>query len=415
MVGINHIGENVIDLECIVSDMNGAEIKCISSGSEVEALVFPESNSELEIVVYDPSVNKYYGGRINPDSEKVVSGNSLIVDNKFDQLGGLTEITKEQYGASKGLKLEVTERSPGGGAINCGVGVQVFLNALEKPDIVNRLVVPNGDGYIEKFLLDNYELSEYSPQGWNKSAGLNINFKLDGKKFILRSPYEWPYENGDGYKIDFVQEGDIVIINTIKHAGYIDGLLDSMGKDQTTGILIATDSSMKSMGIDKVRELVQYCSVIVSNDSELDKLANGETRELGKQTSGLLVEAMKKIYCENQIIYTTLGDKGIALYDGQYVYKQDISIAPFQVKNTSGCGDGTAALIVLGTVVNYDPLSVLIDANIAGQINSENLTASSNDMATKERIRQFKEAYQLKPIEVYRASEGKFVSLNGGT
>lgn len=401
MIGINHIGENVLDLECRVLNLNGAELKKSGHG---DVLVFPGTNKNLEFVVYDPTEKKYYQGKIDPNSKFVVNGDSLIADKKFDQTGDLEEIDKNTYDNSSGIKLKVTEKSPGGGAINCGVGVQVFLEHLGINDIANRIVVPNGDKDIEQFLLNNYNISEYKPQGWNKDAGKNIIFTLEGgKSFTLRSPYEFPYKNRGNYDISFIQPGDFVVINTIKDQRYISGLLAEIKtKCQINKILIASDSSMKAMGTDYVKKLLKDCSVIISNDSELDMLVNKKNRELGKVNLHLLVKSMEKIRRDNQIIYTTLGKCGIAVYDGNNTYKQGTSITQSEVKNTNGCGDATAAIIVLYTVLGNDHLSTiltLIDANIAGQINAKNPTASSKSMATKERIEQFKRNYILSPID----------------
>ena len=419
MVGINHIGENVIDLECIVADINGAEIRGIDvedngKTNTKEALVFPDSNKNLEFVIYDPTVNKYYQGRISTSSRGIVNENSLLaVTQKFDQFGGLVPIDETIYSLSKGIKLKVTRRNPGGGAINCGTAIQVFLNSLNATDMINRVVVPNGDNWVRDFLKDNYNLQEYRPQGWNTGAGLNVNISFEGKTFTLRSPYNLPYKNKKGYDLDFVQEGDFVVINTIKDKEYLDGLLGEIAKKNTKKILVATDSSIKSIGRGYIQNLLQNCSVVISNDQELDILVNDRDKgrklaEEGKYEE--LATAMQKIGGNDKTVYTTLGKQGIAVYFGGHIYKQRISVAEFQVDTENGCGDATAALIVLYAILGYDPLNAMVDANVAGQIKA----TESSGIATKESITQFKEAYRLAPIEVYRQSEKRFVPISEG-
>ena len=405
------LGENVVDLEATLdSPPKGGSIT-------LQSLDIPPDMG-LRI----PEGEESYCGVFDfQSSERVrMLPNGLVrvpTDDKYRLKGRVEPIPNDRLSEWQSenniksfLESRLRAKAGGGGALNNAYGQQVYLENIDGTPNARvprvSLATVAGSEFIRKSIPKTLQ---YQPLLGidEKHIGWNVNISLEfGLKLTFRSSLQNGHLFESKINVLEVAPGDVLVVDSLKNRFVADAVLDLINEFPNVSLyLAATDSMVKELGREKVREMANRSKVFVANEQEFnlvmeearDKFDEGRYPDDPSLVDAMrrLAEAQQKVQGSAGMIWVTHGEMGATVLDrGHDCYFQAVARAPIEgphsrpveVTNTNGCGDAFCAVVCCCTVLEQPVVKILRQANAAGHICALNDTASGPWMATPARI-----------------------------
>ncbi len=170
----------------------------------------------------------------------------------------------------------------------------------------------------------------------------------------------------------------------------IKAVMSLIDLENENGIKLFFTPSMSMINAfrDETLKIVQYSHLLSLNDVEAMELSN---------FNDVLKAAVFLKNLGPEVVFVTLGKKGILAVDDEKCYK--IGTYSVKVENTVGAGDSCAAVFWEGLYQNMKLEEILQRASAASSIKVQTRGAK-NGLPTNEQIKEFFKAKGKKPVEI---------------
>lgn len=171
--------------------------------------------------------------------------------------------------------------------------------------------------------------------------------------------------------------------------------------------MAATDSMIKSLGVDKAQSIAAKAEVYISNLDELKVLA-----EMEVETNDDLIKAMRRVWNAGSRIYVTLNGNGALVMDSDgNAYYQSTTRGEWGplgrqiIATTSKAGDTFNGVMLCLEAAQFATLEILDYANAAAQ-----RFVMFGYPPTPDGVREFRREYGRPYIKIYDEKQGLFVN-----
>lgn len=447
-VAVHIFGENVLDVETKLD-----EARLWGASLTPDYFVIPIHTALRAI---DENGIGYCGCIDTEDlriSDLNSTGARIPVDDKYDINGSFPPLSSDEANewmqenaVENFVDLPVLTKSGGGGAHNCSIGIQVFLNDILES--CGQIRLPTGDNgrdvrlhvlYGSPLIKDSLPSNlVYCPihDELESGIGTNVNIALNwGKKLTFRSKPKLLQGDVEDQKVQFdIGQNDIVIIDSLKDPGLLQTIVGQVNDSSGIKLYLGpTDSMIKALGRDKVFELALRADLAICNEHEFRLLMDKTYKDLDSDSSDArqfpssqeFISVLKELQNRQEetsgkraLIMVTNGDRGaVGIEPTGRVFYQPVAVRPrtdpYQkppesVVNTSGCGDAFFALSVVGELLGLPPHKILDYANAAGHLCAFEQEASGLWMATEQKIKQFRDRFGSPPVYYWNNNANEF-------